>query len=70
MNDLHFWNDSIKSWTDMVENSCIFIRSDIAVGHYDEALEQIEVMRQKIVHMSEAIKSAREVYNDCAEKDS
>ena len=67
--DLKFWNDSAKSWAEMVIASCTFIRQDIDDGRHSAALAQIEVIRQKLAHMSESIKNAREVYNDQARKD-
>lgn len=57
--DFEFWHNSALSWANMVDTSSTFIKYDIKLQDYDSALNQIEIMREKLANLSECIKELK-----------
>ena len=59
MSELAFWKDNAHKWIKLIHNSLKFIEADIDCAHVHNALVELDVMRDKIAHLSEAIKEIR-----------
>ena len=59
MSELVFWKDNAHGWIKLIRNSLKFIEADVNCANAHNALVELDVMRNKIAHLSEAIKEIR-----------
>lgn len=59
--DFEFWTESAEAWAEMIGSSGTFIKYDVKVRNYDAALDQIELMREKLARLSKSIKELKRI---------